>query len=67
MVVIRGAGIANSLEARGVIRVYYMYYIIKLVVSSLSVEGHRWCYGYRARIECGRSWARALVVSKQRI
>ena len=55
MVVIRGAGNANSLEARGLTRMYYMYYILRLVVSSLSVAAHRWCYGYRARIECGRS------------
>jgi hypothetical protein len=41
MVVIRGAGTANSLAARGVTRVYYMYYIIRLVVSSISVEARQ--------------------------
>ena len=41
MVVIRGAGTANSLEARGSNRVYYMYYIIRLVVSSISVEARQ--------------------------
>ena len=41
MVVIRGAGTANSLEARGVTRVYYMYYIIRLVVSSIRVEARQ--------------------------
>ena len=49
MVVIRGAGNANSLEAHGSSRVYYSWslysqtccFIVTSVVSSISVEAHR--------------------------
>jgi hypothetical protein len=58
MVVIRGAGNANSLEVHGPTRVYYSWslysqtccFIFTSVVSSISVEGHRWCYGCRGHI-----------------
>jgi len=31
------------------------------------IELHRWCDGLRARLECGRSWVRALIGSNQRL
>jgi ribosomal protein L19 len=65
MVVIRGAGNANSLETRDIIvgvcirRLVVLY---SLVLFRLSVLSQWYCY--RARI---RSWVRALVVSNQRL
>jgi hypothetical protein len=58
MVVIRGAGNANSLEAHGLTRVYYSWslysqtccFIFTSVVSAISFEGHQWFCGCRGRI-----------------
>jgi hypothetical protein len=58
MVVICGAGNANSLEAHGSPRVYYCWslysqtccFIFTSVVSSINVEAHRWCCGCRGSI-----------------
>ena len=36
-----------------------------LVVNFL--KSYRWCNGYRARVQCGRSWVRAPVGSNQKL
>ena len=58
MIVICGGGNANSLEVHGSPRVYYSWslysqiccFIFTSVVSSISVEVHRWCYGCHGHI-----------------
>jgi len=32
--------------------------IFFIQMPSHILKSHRWCYGYRARLECGSSWAR---------
>jgi hypothetical protein len=49
MVVIRGAGTANSLEAHGLYS-QTCCFIFTSVVSSINVETHRWCYGCHGSI-----------------
>jgi hypothetical protein len=44
-----------------------LYSASSLKQQSFSFQRHRWCNGWRAHLECGRSWVRAPIGSNQRL